>query len=190
MSSRSNSFFASSAVPFRLVFIMWLFFTVEFYTGMDLGFLGIRPRTISGLVGILFAPMIHGNYLHLLSNTFPLLFLGSILYFFYDRIAGTVFFRCYFFTNILVWIFSLRDSYHIGASGLIYGITSFLIFFGLLRQDFLSLVIAIIVLLVYGGMFFYGVLPSDPRISWESHLAGALVGAVTAFNLAPQRRIR
>lgn len=190
MPSRTNSVFGSSVVPFRLVFLMWLFFTVQFYTGIDFGILGIRPRTFTGLIGIIFAPLVHGNYLHLLSNTFPVLFLGIILYFFYDRIAGTVFFRCYFITNILVWLFSFRDSYHIGASGLVYALTSFLILFGFLRQDFLSLVIAMIILLLYGGVFFYGVLPVDPRISWESHLAGALVGAATAINLAPQRKIR
>lgn len=188
MPSREGRFFGSSVVPFRLVFIMWLTFSIEFFYGIDLGFLGIKPRTFSGLIGVFTAPMIHGNYMHLLSNTFPLLFLGSILYFFYERIGGIVFFRCYFFTNILVWMFSPRLSYHIGASGLIYGLAAFLICYGLLKQDFVSLVVSAFVLFIYGGVFLAGVLPTDPRISWESHLAGALVGAVTAFNLAQKRR--
>ena len=183
-------FFGSSVVPFRVVFIMWLVFSIQFFYGFDFAIFGIRPRTALGLIGIFAAPLIHGNYMHLLSNTIPLLFLGSVLYFFYERIGGTVFFRCYFYTNILVWLLSPRDSYHIGASGLVYGITSFLIFFGLIRQDFISLFIAVIVLLIYGGAFVYGVMPADPRISWEAHLAGALVGALTAFNLAPKRHIR
>ena len=72
---------------------------------------------------------------------------------------------------------------------MIYGLASFLIFFGLLRQDFLSLLISIGVIIAYGGIF-YGIIPTDPRVSWESHLAGALVGAVTAFNLADQKRVR
>lgn len=190
MASGGKGIFSSSVVPFQLVFLMWLFFSIQFYVGLDLGILGIRPRTITGLAGIIFAPLLHGNYLHLLSNTFPVLFLGIILYFFYDKIAGIVFFRCYFFTNMLVWLFSLRDSYHIGASGLVYALTSFLILFGFLRRDFISLVIAMLVLILYGGVFLYGVLPSDPRISWESHLAGALVGGITAINLAPKRKIR
>jgi len=188
--SQRASFFASSAVPFRLVFLMWLFFSVQFYTGIDLGVLGIRPRTFGGLIGIFLAPLIHGDYMHLLSNTFPVLFLGIILYFFYDRIAGTVFFRSYFITNLMVWLFAFRDSYHIGASGLVYALTSFLILFGFLRRDFLSLLIATGILILYGGVFISGVLPVDPRISWESHLSGALVGAVTAINLASQRKIR
>jgi membrane associated rhomboid family serine protease len=186
---QTRSVFDSSSIPFRLVFIMWLAFSIQFFYNIDLGFLGIKPRNFWGLVGILTAPMVHGNYMHLLSNTFPLLFLGTVLFFFYDRIGTVVFFRCYFITNLLVWIFSPRASYHIGASGLIYGLASFLIFFGLLRQDFMSLLISIAVIITYGGIF-YGVLPMDPRVSWESHLAGALVGAVTAFNFAGKKRIR
>lgn len=190
MTKSNHSFFGSSVAPFRIVFIMWLVFSIQFFNGFDFGIFGVKPRSLYGLVGIFTAPLIHGNYQHLLSNTFPLLFLGSVLYFFYERIAGTVFFRCYLYTNILVWLFSPRDSYHIGASGLVYGVISFLIFFGLIRKDFISLVVAIVVLLIYGGAFFYGFMPADIRVSWEAHLAGALVGAVTAFNLAPKRNIR
>lgn len=190
MRKSDEGFFGSSVVPFRLVFIMWLVFSIQFFYGFDFGVFGIRPRTTSGLIGIFAAPLIHGDYYHLLSNTLPLLFLGSVLYFFYERIGGSVFFRCYFYTNALVWLLSPRDSYHIGASGLVYGLASFLIFFGLIRQDFLSLIIAILVFLIYGGVFLYGIMPADPRISWEAHLAGALVGAITAFNLAPRKNIR
>lgn len=186
---QSKSIFESSSIPLRLVFIMWLTFSIEFFYQIDLGFLGIKPRSVSGLLGIITAPMVHGSYMHLISNTFPLLFLGTLLFFFYDRIGAIVFFRCYLFTNILVWIFSPRVSYHIGASGLIYGLASFLIFFGLMRQDFISLLISIGVIIAYGGIF-YGVLPMDPRVSWESHLAGVIVGGITAFNLADKKRIR
>lgn len=188
MAQSDTSFFGSSVVPFRLVFLMWLAFSIQFFYGIDLGFLGIKPRSLSGIPGILTAPMIHGDLSHLISNTLPLLFLGSILFFFYERIGGKVFFRCYFYTNILVWLLSPRASYHIGASGLIYGLSAFLIFFGLLRSDFVSLLISLAILFIYGGIF-YGVLPTDPHISWESHLAGALVGTVTAFNLADKKRV-
>lgn len=188
MAQYDTSFFGSSVVPFRLVFLMWLTFSLEFFYGFDLGFLGIMPRTLGGSIGIFTAPIIHGDLSHLISNTLPLLFLGSILFFFYERIGRTVFFRCYFYTNILVWVFSPRVSYHIGASGLIYGLSAFLIFFGLLRKDFVSLLISFAVIFIYGGIF-YGILPTNPRISWESHLAGVLVGTVTAFNLADKKKI-
>jgi membrane associated rhomboid family serine protease len=186
---RSRNVFDSSTVPFRLVFIMWLAFSIQYFYHIDLGFLGIKPRNLWGLIGVFTAPMIHGTYYHILSNTFPLLFLGTLLFFFYERIGGIVFFRCYIITNLLVWIFSPRVSYHIGASGLIYGLASFLIFFGILRQDFMSLLISIAVVIAYGGIF-YGVLPTNPTVSWESHLAGALVGAVTAFNLAGKKNVK
>lgn len=171
-----------------MVFLMWLVFSIEVYSGVNLGFLGLVPRDLFGLIGILTAPLLHGNIQHLISNTVPLLFLGSALFFFYPRIGGVVFMRCYFITNILVWLLSPRVSYHIGASGLIYGLASFLIFFGLLRRDLMSLMISIVVVMIYGGIF-YGVLPTDPRVSWETHLAGAIVGASSAFQLRHTRRV-
>jgi membrane associated rhomboid family serine protease len=167
---------------------MWLVFSFEFYTGLDLSFLGITPRNLFGLVGIFAAPLLHGDALHLLSNTFPLLFLGATLFFFYGRIGNVVLLRCYFYTNILVWLFSPRLSTHIGASGLVYGLSAFLIFFGLMRRDLMSLMISIAVMLAYGGIF-YGVLPTHPSISWESHMAGALVGTISAFTLSDVKRI-
>jgi membrane associated rhomboid family serine protease len=167
---------------------MWAVFAVEFFYGIDLGFLGIMPRTLWGLVGVFTAPMVHGDLGHLISNTFPLIFLGATLFFFYQRIGYLVFVRCYFVTNLLVWLLSPRLSFHIGASGLVYGISAFLIFFGLLRKDFMSLLISMVVLLSYGGIF-YGVLPTDPRVSWESHLAGFIVGTVTAFQLKDKKRV-
>jgi membrane associated rhomboid family serine protease len=185
---RDESYIGSSVVPFRLVFIMWLVFSVEFYTGLDFAFLGIAPRSLSGIIGIFLAPLIHGDVVHLLSNTFPLLFLGATLFYFYNRIGNIVLFRCYFFTNILVWLFSPRPSIHIGASGIIYGLSAFLIFFGFMRRDFMSLMISAAVMLTYGGIF-YGILPTHPLISWEAHLAGAIVGVMNAFTLSDMRRV-
>ena len=183
-----QSYIGSSVVPFRLVFIMWAVFAFEFYTHIDLSFLGIAPRTLFGMVGILVAPLLHGDVVHLLSNTFPLLFLGATLFFFYNRIGTIVLFRCYIFTNMLVWLLSPRPSIHIGASGIVYGLAAFLIFFGLMRRDFTSLMISVAVMLTYGGIF-YGILPIHPMISWESHLAGAIVGTINAFTLSDIRRV-
>lgn len=166
----------------RLVFLMWLVFSIEFVTGFDLGFLGIDPRTFSGLVGVLFAPMIHGSIEHLVSNTFPVLFLGAALYLFYDRIASQVFIHCYFFTNILVWIIG-RPYYHIGASGLVYGLAAFLIFFGIFRRNFRSIIISVLVILFYGGII-YGIFPTQSFISWESHLMGFIVGMGSAYGFS------
>lgn len=184
---QQTSLFGSTVIPLRLIFFMWLFYVLEWVYGWPLGFLGIEPRTIHGLAGILFAPLIHGDFYHLVSNTVPLLFLGTLLFFVYERIALQVFLRSYFWTNVLVWLFA-RPANHIGASGVVYGLAFFLIFFGMFRRDFISLLISVFTLSLYGSVF-YGILPGDPFISWESHLGGALVGIYSAVNFSRIKRV-
>lgn len=174
-----TTFSSSIVVPTRLVFLMWLTFTVEELYGISLSFLGIYPRELTGLIGIFTAPLIHDSLVHLGSNTFPILFLGPALYYFYHNVAREVFLQCYFITNLFVWILG-RSSYHIGASGLIYGIASFLIFYGIFKKDMKSLLISLIVLSFYWTLI-YGIFPNQPGVSWESHLFGGLVGAASAF---------
>jgi membrane associated rhomboid family serine protease len=183
----SSSIAGSSVVPFRLVFFMWLSFFLETSYALPVSNYGIEPRTVKGLLGIFLSPLAHGDIFHLLSNTVPMLFLGASLFFFYKRIAGEVFFRAYFWTNSLVWLFG-RPSNHIGASGIVYALAFFLIFFGVFRRDIRSILISGITLLLYGSVF-YGVLPGDPRISWESHLGGALVGIFSAITFSAKRTV-
>jgi membrane associated rhomboid family serine protease len=167
---------------------MWAVFYMELVVNdINFGIFGIEPRTFIGLIGIFTAPLIHGDFVHLLSNTIPMLFLGSVLFFFYPRIGGQIFFRAYFYTNILVWLFA-RPANHIGASGVVYALAFFLIFFGIFRRDFTSIFISVVVLLLYGGIF-YGVLPTDPRVSWESHFAGAFVGIASAITYGKKKNV-
>jgi len=173
--------------PLRLTFLMWVIFSFEFYLSLDLGFLGILPRDWMGMFGILTAPLVHGSLLHIVSNTFPLIFLGVALYYFYDKIATRVFLQCYLFTGLLVWIFA-RPVYHIGASGLIYGLAFFMISFGIFRKDFKSIILSIVVVLMYGGIV-YGIFPTQAGVSWESHLMGAIVGIVTASTLSRVKKV-
>ena len=168
-----------------MVFLMWVAFSLQFYLNYDLGFLGIYPLKATGFIGIVTAPLIHGNLSHIISNTFPLLFLGTTLYVFYPKIASWVFASCYLLTGLLVWIFG-RDFYHIGASGLIYGVAFFLIFLGLFRKDMKSLIISIFVVAIYGGMV-YGLWSDDEGVSWESHSFGAAVGVALSFVYRKQR---
>lgn len=160
---------------------MWLIFCLEISLGLNLGQYGIYPRTVHGLVGILTAPLLHASLSHLVSNTIPLLFLGGAVFMFYEQIATRVFLSCYLITNALVWVIG-RPNYHIGASGLIYGLAGFLMFYGIFRRDFKSLLISIIVIIIYGGLV-YGVLPTNTHVSFESHLMGFLVGIGTAKSL-------
>jgi membrane associated rhomboid family serine protease len=176
MPARQTGFFGVSDLPFRLVFLMWVAYTVQFYTNWDLFVLGVRARTLSGLLGIITAPLVHSNLIHIFSNTFPLLFLGTVLFFFFERIGRPVFLMCYFLPNVFVWLVSARDTYHIGASGMVYALGTFLIVFGLLKREVWTVIVAMAVSIIYGSIFVYGLFPDDTNISWEGHVGGALTG--------------
>ncbi len=165
-------------LPFRIVFLMWLIYYIQDSAGVDLGFLGINPRSFDGLIGIITGPMVHGTTRHLVSNTFPLIVLGGLLFWYYPKFATRVFWQSYLFTGMMVWIFA-RPFYHIGSSGLVYALGFFLVFLGLLKRDFKTLLISLLVVGLYGGIF-TNVFFIDNRISWESHLLGAVTGAVQA----------
>ena len=171
---RNSVFFVVS-----FTILLWVVKALEWAVELDFGFLGILPRTLSGTMGIFTAPLVHGDVLHLISNTFPLLLLGISVFYFYHRIAMEVFSWIYFLSGFWVWM-AARDAYHIGASGLVYGLVGFLFFSGLFRRDTKSLSISLIVIFLYGGML-QGLFPTDGRISWESHILGALAGAFCAF---------
>ncbi|MCV9385905.1 rhomboid family intramembrane serine protease [Reichenbachiella ulvae] len=170
-----------------MAFLMWVSFSYQFYSGTDLGFLGVYPRQVSGLIGIITSPLIHGDLNHIMSNTLPLILLGAALFHFYSRIATTVFYNAYLITGILVWLFG-REFYHIGASGVIYALAFFLMLFGLFRGDKKSLFISIITVAVYGGLI-YGLMPDNPQTSWESHVFGAGVGASLAFVFRTRKQV-
>lgn len=142
---------------------------------------GILPREAEGLIGILLAPLIHADYSHLLSNTFPLLFLLPGIIYFYPGSAARVFLSVYFLGGFLVWLLA-RTAYHIGSSGLIYGFVAFLFFSGIIRRDNRSIALSLVVTFLYGSLV-WGILPTDSGVSWESHLYGALIGIFLAFVL-------
>jgi membrane associated rhomboid family serine protease len=164
---------------FGFIFLLWVVKAIEWGIHLDFGFLGVYPRTFYGTVGIFFGPLIHGNLFHLLSNTFPLILLGVGVFYFYNRIAKEVFLWIYFLSGFFVWIIA-RDAYHIGASGIVYGLVSFLFISGLVRKDTRSIAISLIILVLYRGMI-YGLIPGNESISWESHVMGAAVGLVAAI---------
>jgi membrane associated rhomboid family serine protease len=166
--------------PSLFVLLLWLIKIYELIFKLDLSQYGIQPRTYKGLVGIFLSPLIHGNVSHLFSNTLPLLILGIMIFYFYRRIAFEIFFWIYFMTGTWVWVSAGSDSYHIGASGLVYGFVCFLFFSGVFRKDTKSIALAILVILVYGGLI-GGILPTQPGVSWQSHLFGALSGTICSY---------
>lgn len=173
------------------VVVLWLIMAIDGLTGADLTAYGVFPRMLVSVPGIALAPLIHGSYTHLLMNTPPLLVLGTATLYSYPRAARIMLPIIYFGTGMAVWLFA-RPAYHIGASGLTHGLLFFLLIAGMLRKDRRSMGLAMVVLFLYGSMI-WGILPADPTISFESHLAGATLGTITAIALrdrdpAPPRR--
>ncbi|MFN5209653.1 MAG: rhomboid family intramembrane serine protease [Bacteroidota bacterium] len=140
---------------------------------------GIFPRTSKGLRGILFAPFIHGSWSHLVSNAVPLLLMGFGVFYYFSDTGYKVFFWLAFSNGLWVWSFA-RASYHVGASGMVYGLAVFLVLSAMLKRNRNLLFFSLVVIFLYGGMV-WGVFPVDPKISWESHLMGAMAGAILAY---------
>jgi membrane associated rhomboid family serine protease len=140
---------------------------------------GIQPRQLSGLVGILAAPLLHGSWGHLLSNSLPLLVLSTGLLYLYPSAALRVFTIVYLVTGLIVWL-AARSSFHIGASGLVYGLAVYIFTAGLLRRDKRAIAASLLVYFLYGTLV-WGVFPIQVGVSWETHLAAAIIGLILAF---------
>ena len=167
------------AVPLYFVLALWLVYWFEVKYGYNFNSYGIYPRTIKGLRGVLFSPFLHSGIKHLYHNSIPLFVLMFSLIYFYRAISFKVFVYGALFTGLLTWIIA-RKSYHIGASGLIYLLFSFVFFSGVIRQNYRLISVSLIVIFLYGSMVWY-LLPVEERISWEGHLSGFLVGLAFAF---------
>ena len=168
-------------IVISFVLLLWAVKAVELATDISFSYLGVLPRTLKGTIGIFTGPLVHGDVLHLMSNTLPILLLGILLFYFYHRIAIEIFIWIYLVTGFWTWLIA-RGAYHIGASGLVYGMASFLFFSGIIRKSRPLMTISAIIIFLYGGMV-YGIVPEavDFNVSWESHLMGAIVGVLLAF---------
>jgi membrane associated rhomboid family serine protease len=172
-------FIYSLVFPTIFLFLIWFTKFAEFGLQEKFTFLGIYPLEIKGLIGIITSPFIHADINHLFDNSVPLFFLSLALIYFYRDVAYKVFFLIYFITGTLVWIFG-REAYHIGASGIIYGLAAFLFLSGIIRRNRNLMAISMLVIFLYGSLV-WGLFPFDYKISWESHLMGAITGVTTAI---------
>jgi membrane associated rhomboid family serine protease len=160
---------------------LWLIKVVEMMVGANLARYGVYPGQPGGLAGIIWSPLIHTSFSHLLANTAPLLLLGTALLYGYPKSAKIVIPAVYFGSGLGVWLFA-RDAFHVGASGLTFGFMSFVFTVGVLRWDKRATALSLVVFFLYGGMI-WGIFPSKPDISFESHFFGAMIGIALAVLL-------
>lgn len=157
---------------------VWFVWIADSWLGLGLSRFGLRPRDAGGLVGVLTAPFLHGDLEHIFSNTAPLIVSLTAVLYLYPNSALRVIPMVWLGTGLLAWLIG-RPNIHVGASGFIYGLLAFVFVGGVLRQDLRSVGVSLMVWFLYGSMV-WGILPIRPQMSWEMHLAGALLGVAMA----------
>lgn len=162
-----------------VLIIIWSVKIFEIVFDYDFTEYGVLPRKFNGLIGILFSPLIHSDVNHLLSNSLPVIILCLLIFNFYSQIAKKILIYLYFISGLWLWCIG-RDSFHIGASGLIYAMASFLFFSGILRKNSQLSAVALLVIFIYGGLF-WGLFPIHKNVSWEGHLTGFIAGILVSF---------
>ena len=183
------------AAPLRAALMMFVFtgllYVIEAADVVSGGALdaegGIEPRELDGLDGVLFAPLLHGDWAHLVANTLPFLVFGFLAMAGGLRQFVTVTAAIWLLGGLGVWLLGPADTNHIGASGLIFGWLVFLLVRGFYTRSFRQILLAVGLFLIWGGVL-WGVLPGDPGISWQGHLFGALAGLLAARVVARTRR--
>jgi len=158
---------------------MWASWITMTILNIDPALIGIFPQKAAGLPGIILSPFTHGNLAHIASNSISFIILSGLLFYFYRLIAYRVFFLTWLISGVLLWIGG-RETYHIGASGIVYGLAFFILFSGIFRKDKKLGALSLVVVFLYGSMI-WGMLPQNTNISWEGHLFGALSGISMAW---------
>jgi membrane associated rhomboid family serine protease len=193
MKIERKRFVAALLPPVYLLVFMWLVKIFEILFKTDVGFLGVHPLSLDGLPGILLMPFIHGGWSHLMANTVPFMVLSTALFYFYREISWKVLIGIWLLSGMWVW-FGGRPSWHIGASGVIYGLSAFLFLSGIIRDVKGLAALSLIVAFLYGSMIwgvFPDFFPKEKNIRWEGHLGGLISGVIMALyyrTQGPQRR--
>ena len=180
MRQSNYDIFQQLILPVSIVSLMWLVKIIEVVNDFKFTRWGILPREWDGILGIFTSPFIHKDWQHLMSNSIPMLMLTSMIMVFYKKVAIQSILIITTLTGIAVWLFAHGEVYHIGASGVIYGLVAFLAWTGIFRKNIKSIILSLIILAIYHG-YFYGILPTGGIVSWESHLFGAISGIFVAF---------
>lgn len=188
-SEEKNKLYNALLVTLSFLLVCWALFLMDAELGYNIKNWGLKPREAKGLIGILSVHFLHKDYEHIINNSWAFLVLNMYLFFFYRSVAYKVFPIMLIFSAVLLWIWG-RSGNHIGASVIIYGLSSFLFFSGLFRKSLPLMAVSALVLFSYGSML-WGVFPIQPEMSWEGHLSGALMGLLCAYYYkedGPQRK--
>lgn len=187
MKQKDSFIFTPGVLGYPLAFVLaiWIVFWAEIRFGFDFTFLGVYPRTLVGLRGVLISPFVHSDIEHLFHNTIPLFVLSISLFYFYRKLSWKILIYGLLLTGIFTWLIG-RPAFHIGASGIIYMLASFLFFKGIFSKYYRLVALSLIVVFLYGGLLWY-VAPIDPKISWEGHLSGLITGFI--FSLIYKKNI-
>ncbi len=192
--SEKKRLLRSLIVPAVLLGIIWLVKLYEIIFHADFSDYGIIPQTITGLRGIIFAPLLHADASHAFANSAPLFILTAALFYYYGRKAAGVFVWSWLITGFWVWVFAKDTGCHIGASGVVYALAAFHFAGGVLRREPRMMAFSLLVVFLYGGLV-WGLYPDfwpEKNISWQSHLLGMVAGIILAFFYrydGPQRRV-
>jgi membrane associated rhomboid family serine protease len=187
--ARAN-FQVALKLALAFVALLWLIQAGLAGLDVDITLLGVRPREWLGLTGILAAPLVHADWAHLAGNSVPLVVLGTAMLHLYPRASPIVLPAVYLGPGAAVWLLA-RGGSHIGASGIVYGMFAYVLVAGLMRRDRRAIATSLLVCFLYGALV-WGVLPIEVHMSWETHLAAAVIGAALALALRdrdiPMRR--
>jgi len=166
-------------IAFLFLAALWLVFLLDAMFGLRLNRFGLRPGSVPGLIGVLTAPLLHGNLSHIFSNSMSLVVSLTAILYLYPGSSVRVIPMIWLGSGLLAWLIG-RPSLHFGASGLVYGLLAYVFFSGILRRDMRSVAVSLLIGFLYGSMI-WGVLPIRPHMSWELHLSGGLIGVLLAF---------
>ncbi len=182
--------------PLLIIVLIWLVFFIDVKFSLELNSLGMRPRNLSGLIGIFTMPFLHGSFDHLFSNSVPLLLSMGFIFLYFDSIKGKIIIYNVLLTGLILWGLGEPKSLHIGASGLVYAFIFFIVTHAFLSKNKEMIAAAFILVFLYGGLI-YGLFPEygllvGKNISWEGHLAGAISGVLFAIvfrKRGPQQKL-
>ncbi|HKJ17313.1 MAG TPA: rhomboid family intramembrane serine protease [Xanthomonadales bacterium] len=180
LSKRSkDNFSLALRISVAFTVFLWVIFLVDAFFGLRLGRFGLQPGAISGLIGIVTAPLFHASASHIFSNSLPLLLSLTAMLFLYPNSSLRAIPIIWLGSGIFAWFIG-RPSFHFGASGLVYGLLAYVLLSGIIRRDMRSIAASLLIWFLYGTMV-WGVLPIRPNMSWELHLGGALMGILAAI---------